>query len=153
MKRYMVAVLVFLVALSMSSTVFAQGQGKAGGHAKTSQYQRLYNPSTVETVSGEVVSIGIFTPAKRKRMGKGVHLELKTDKETIAVHLGPSGYINEQNVKIEKGDRIKVTGSRVIFEGKPAIIAQTIVFGNETLKLRDENGIPLWAGSKRSAKK
>lgn len=151
MKKCMVAALVFLATLTVSSAVFAQDQGKTGeGWGKGSQYQRMYNPSTVETVSGEVVSIGTFTPAKGK--GRGVHLELKTDKETISVHLGPAWYIDEQNVKIEKGDKIKVTGSRVTFEGKPVIIAKTVLFGNETIKLRDENGVPLWAGQRRSPK-
>ena len=150
MKKCPVAALAFLVALAVSSAVFAQGQGKAGGWGKDSQYQRMYNPSTVETVSGEVVSVGTFTPTKG--MGKGVHVELKTDKGTISVHLGPAWYVDEQNVKIEKGDKIKVTGSRVTFEGKPALIAQTVEFGKETLKLRDTNGVPMWAGQRRSSK-
>ncbi len=149
MKRCMVAALVFLVGLSMSSAVFAGNRG-GGGWGRNSRYQRLYNSSTVQTMSGEVISIGTFIPVKR--MDKGVQLELKTDKETIPVHLGPSWYVDEQDVQIEKGDKIKVIGSRVTFEGKAIIIAKTIEFGKETLNLRDEKGVPLWAGSKRSTR-
>ena len=69
---------------------------------------------------------------------------LQTDKETIAVHLGPSWYIDKQTPKIETNDTITVTGSRVTVDGKPAIIAAQVKKGNEILKLRDENGIPVW---------
>jgi hypothetical protein len=40
----------------------------------------MYDPKTVETVSGEVVGLDYLTPAKA---GRGIHLLLKTDKETI----------------------------------------------------------------------
>ena len=81
---------------------------------------------------------------KTQQRGHGVHLMLQTDKETIAVHLGPSWYIDKQTPKIETNDTITVTGSRVTVDGKPAIIAAQVKKGNEILKLRDENGIPVW---------
>jgi hypothetical protein len=104
--------------------------------------QRNYDPKTVETIEGKVLSIERTTPAKNQ--GYGVHLMLQTDKETIAVHLGPSRYIDKQTPKIEVNDAITVTGSRIIVGGKPAIIAAQVKKGNDILKLRDENGIPAW---------
>ena len=101
--------------------------------------QRNYNPKTVETVQGKVLSV-----EKMQQRGRGVHLMLQTDKETIAVHLGPSWYIDQQTPKIETNDTITVTGSRVTVDGKPAIIAVQVKKGDEILKLRDENGIPVW---------
>lgn len=41
---------------------------------------------------------------------------------------------------------MEVTGSRVTFDGKPAIIAAEVKKGGETLKLRDEKGRPVWSG-------
>jgi hypothetical protein len=55
--------------------------------------------------------------------------------------------VDEQSVKIAKGDEITVKGSRITFEGKPAIIAQTVTKGGSTLVLRDAAGTPAWAGS------
>ena len=101
--------------------------------------QRNYDPKTVETVQGKVLSV-----EKMQQQGRGVHLTLQTDKETIAVHLGPSRYIDKQTPKIETNNTITVTGSRVTVDGKPAIIAAQVKKGDETLKLRDENGIPVW---------
>ena len=101
--------------------------------------QRNYDPKTVETVQGKALSV-----EKTQQRGHGVHLMLQTDKETIAVHLGPSWYIDKQTPKIETNGTITVTGSRVTVDGKPAIIAAQVKKGNEILKLRDENGIPAW---------
>jgi hypothetical protein len=112
-----------------------------------SSYQRMYNPATVETISGVIESLDKIMPTKG--MSSGIHLVLKTDKESIAVHLGPEWYIERQDVRLEKGDRIEVKGSRITFEGKPVIIAAEIKKGDSVLVLRDSVGVPAWAGWRR----
>jgi hypothetical protein len=114
--------------------------------ASNVEAQRNYDPKTVETIQGNVVSVE-KTPSKGRSYG--VHLTLQTEKETISVHLGPGWYIEKQIPKIEANDTITVTGSRVTVDGKPAIIAAQVKKGNDILKLRDENGIPTWRGSGR----
>jgi len=133
---------------------FAQGgPGKglkwsgSGGWAPGSPYQRLYNPSTVETVTGTVESVDRITPTKG--MSYGVHVLLKTGQETIPVHLGPAWYIERLDTKLEKGDKADVKGSRITFNEKPAIIAAEVKKGQNTLVLRDGSGIPVWAGWRR----
>lgn len=111
----------------------------AGGH-----YSKLYDPKTVETLNGEVLSVAKTTPMKG--MSYGVHLMLKTDKETISVHLGPGWFIENQDVKIEPRDTVEIKGSRITFNGKPAIIAAEVKKKDGVLKLRDETGFPVWAG-------
>jgi hypothetical protein len=108
--------------------------------------QRNYDPKTVETIQGKVLSVE-KTPSKGR--GYGVHLTLQTDKETIPVHLGPDWYIEKQTPKIEANDTITVTGSRVTIDGKPTIIAAQVKKGNEVLKLRDDNGVPAWSRGRR----
>ncbi len=82
-----------------------------------------------------------------------MHLTLKTEKEEIAVSLGPSWYLDKQDVKIAQNDKIEVKGSRVTFKGKPALIAAEVKKGTALLKLRDENGVPLWGGKKEMKEK
>ena len=84
-----------------------------------------------------------------KGMYNGIHLMVKTDKETISVNLGPEWYIERLDTKIEKGDKIEVKGSRVTLSGKPAIIAAEVKKGDSILVLRDSAGIPAWAGWRR----
>jgi hypothetical protein len=107
----------------------------------------MYDPKSVEIISGEVIAVEKITPSAG--MSYGVHATLQTEKETISVHLGPGWYIENQDVKIEPKDRIEVKGSRVTFAGKPAIIAAEVKKGDELLKLRDQGGFPVWAGWRR----
>ena len=97
-----------------------------------------YNRATVETQKGTIADIGTF------RMG-GIHVTLKTAKETIDVHLGPDFFVNEK-IKLAKGDEISVVGSRITWDGKAAIIAKSIAKGGATVQLRNDDGTPLWAG-------
>jgi hypothetical protein len=124
-----------------------KGYRGSGGWGMGSQYQRMYNPATVETISGTVESVNKMIPMKRMR--SGIHLTLKTEKENVDVHLGPEWFIERLDTKIQKGDTIEVKGSRVTIAGKPAIIAAEIKKGDNVLVLRDNNGIPAWAGWRR----
>jgi hypothetical protein len=119
----------------------------SGGWGPGTPYNKMYNPKTVETVSGEVVSVSQITP--NKGMGAGVHMVVKTDNEIISVHLGPSWYLENQDVKIEPKNKVEVKGSKITFQGKPAIIAMEVKKGDEVLKLRDDAGFPVWAGWRR----
>jgi len=104
--------------------------------------ERDYDAKTVETIGGKVLSIEKTTPAKRR--GYWIDLMLQTEKETISVQLGPDWYIDKQTPRIEANDTIMVTGSRVMMDGRPAIVPADITRGNELLELRDDNGIPVW---------
>ena len=138
MRRIRVAVVaISILTLTLAGSVFAQqGMGRKGGKS------RFYNPQTVETIKGQVVSVKNI---KRRRY-QGVHLTVKTDKETITVSLGPKKYLDQQKVTFAPNDTLEITGSRITLGGKPAIIAATVKKGNQVLTLRDANGIPAWAG-------
>lgn len=110
-------------------------------------YGGRYDPQTVETVSGEVVSVD--TVAYGRGSYRGVHLMLSTPKGELSVHLGPSWFVDRQSIKIAPHDRIEVTGSRVTYGGKPALIAAEVRKGDESLRLRTAGGLPLWRGSGR----
>lgn len=119
----------------------------SGGWGPGTPYNKMYDPKAVETISGEVTSIDRITP--NKGMAAGIHMNVKTDKETVSVHLGPSWYLENQDVKIEPKDKVEVKGSKVTFAGKPAILAAEVKKGDEVLKLRDDNGFPVWSGWRR----
>jgi len=143
-----VAISIFGIFLASDS--FAQRGMKwkgSSGWGMGSQYNKMYDPKTVETISGEVTNVNRITPLKG--MSYGVHTVVVTDKEAISVHLGPGWYIENQDIRIEYKDIVQVTGSRVTFEGQPAIIAAEVRKGNDILTLRDENGFPAWSGWRR----
>ncbi len=138
------ALIAFVYGTDASAQMDMQGKG---GWGKGSTHNRMYNPKTVETISGEVVKIDKSTT--KKGMRSGVHLLVKTEKETISVLLGPSRYLDKQDVKIEPKDRLEIKGSRIAFQGEPVLIASEVKKGGELLKLREEDGTPLWSGRKR----
>jgi hypothetical protein len=145
----LLVVTVFVLALFSEHSSAQKMMGKgSGGWGANSAYCRMYDPKTVETVSGTIEKIETITPMKGMSIGK--HLILKTDKETISVHLGPSWYLDAQDTQLVVGDKIEVKGSRIAYEGNPAIVAEEIKKGDEILKLRDENGFPAWAGWRRA---
>ncbi|MFI5394336.1 MAG: DNA-binding protein [Candidatus Binatia bacterium] len=148
MQAKEITALALSITLCAASSSFAQGAmggrpGRGGG---------LYNPKTVETVSGEVVSVEEIHGkgwGGGRGGGYGVHLILKSDQEEIAVHIGPSWYLDKHGLSIAPGNRIEVRGSRITFQGKPAIIAAEVKKGDQSLKLRDDDGLPAWRGQGR----
>lgn len=149
-RKWMSATVVFVLAALMAVPALAgqwRGWRGSGGWGAGGSYQRMYIPATVETVAGQVMSIDKATPMKG--MSYGIHVMLKTDKETIPVHLGPGWYVERLDTKIDRGDSLEVKGSRITYTGKPAIIAAEVKKGDAVLKLRDDNGYPAWAGWRR----
>jgi hypothetical protein len=89
-----------IIALLSATGASAQGRGPnrgSGGWGPRAAYNSKFDPKTVETLSGEVVSVDRITP--EKGMSYGLHLMLKTEKETISVHLGPGWYIERQDAE------------------------------------------------------
>ncbi|HMK55014.1 MAG TPA: hypothetical protein VK448_00070 [Dissulfurispiraceae bacterium] len=145
MTRKSIIICTVIAALLATTAVFAQpwkGFRGSGGWGPGTQYNRMYNPATIETVSGEVTDIKAVVPYKG--MYSGVQVLLKTAEEIVPVHLGPAWYIERLDMKIVKGDTIEVKGSRITFAGKPAIIAAELKKNDQTLTLRDTNGVPVW---------
>lgn len=128
------------LALAVPSLALAQGGPPPG---KGPGASRMFDPSSVVTVTGTVVG---ETRVDRGMGHSGVHLQLKTADGEIPVHLGPDFWVDKQTVKFAKGDEITVKGSKITFEGKPAIIAETATKGSATLVLRSAGGVPVWSG-------
>jgi hypothetical protein len=146
----LVAVLIAFFFLLLPVQGYAQrgtGWRGSGGWGMASQYGRMYDVEFVETITGQVVKVERITPIRG--MSYGVHLVVKTDSETISIHLGPAWYVENQDIKIEPRDKVEIKGSRITLEGKPVIIAAEVRKGESVLKLRDEGGVPVWSGWRR----
>ena len=119
------------------------GKGMYGGKGPQGPSARMFDPKAVETMSGEVVAVESWAPS-RAEAPQMAHLTLKTDKETVRVMLGPSTYLDQQPVKIAKGDRVEVKGFRQTRPRGTMITAQEVKKGDQVLKLRDAQGTPLY---------
>ena len=133
--------LVLILALSMACG--SENQGGVGPGAGVG-YDRMYDPKTVATVSGEVVSVDKITEGGASY---GVSLTLRTGQGSILVYLGPGWFIEKQDLTFASKDQVEITGSQITSQGKPAIIAAQVQKGDKSLKLRDSAGIPAWVGA------
>jgi len=131
------------LSLLMAAAGWAQPGMGAGGGGPRVHYGTMWEPKTVETLSGEVVGVDKYLPG-RGGTSYGLRLSLKTEKETIPVVLGPVSYIEEQRIKFAANDKIGVKGSKMLIQGQPTIIAAEVKKGDQVLKLRNADGVPFW---------
>ncbi len=136
--QILVGLMILCLALSgESSGQPASGEVKGGGPGN------LYNPQSVVTVAGTVVSK--TPPQAKKELPYLVYLNLQTGEGKITIFLGPSLYVNKLPVQIQVLDRIQVTGSQITWEGSPVILAAEVKRGKDIIKLRDPKGVPVWS--------
>lgn len=120
-----------------------RGQGNGwgrrwNGSGGCPMYNGVYDPSTLETISGRVTNI------ERVGAGQGTWLQMQTDRETVTVHLGPAWYLDSQEVGIATNDTVEVTGIRNSWNNETTFVASEIKYADHTLELRDSNGYPMW---------
>lgn len=143
--------LLILFLLGVSAAQSGSGPGQA-----RRMRGPMYNAGTETTVSGTVEDVRQVPRAGRNGMPNcpgcsGVHIVLKTESGGLAVHVGPSAYLESKDFKLAKGDLLTIVGSKVPFQGAEVLIAKEITKGSQVLKLRDSEGFPLWAGFRRGA--
>jgi len=106
------------------------------------QNNYIYDQGTQQTFDGIVTDAKDYSCPVSGTVGS--HITLKGDVSTMEVHLAPATFMKQYEITIHKGDRVTVVGSKITFEGKPALVAKTIVLGRDTYNFRDPKGRPLW---------
>jgi hypothetical protein len=101
-----------------------------------------YAPTSEQTMHGWVVETRDFQCPVTGTVGS--HITVKSEAGSIEVHLAPASFMKQYEINIRKGDNVTVVGSRIMFEGKGALIAKSVAIGNETYNFRDQSGRPLW---------
>lgn len=139
-QHYVSPILALVIGLGTAIVSYAQmPRGPKGAP--------MYNPATEITVKGTVEAVNQMTG----RPGwAGSHLQVKTESETLDVHVGPSWFLSQNNFTFAKGDQIEVTGSKVKYANAGALLAREITKGDQKLTLRNEKGFPVWSRRRRS---
>ena len=125
------------------------GGSMMGGWHHYSPYGQLYFQGKEITLEGEILRIGPVTPMPQ--MMQGIELQLKTEKGQTAIHLGPSWYIEQQDLTLKIGDKVKVSGRSIGAGTETIVLAAQVQKGAEILTLRDKEGFPYWAGMRMRA--
>lgn len=119
-----------------------RGRMGRGGHHRGG---RMFDPKAVTTVQGQIEEVKTNLMPR----GEGVHLTLAVGSEKLEVVVGPKFFLDDQKLKLAKGDKVEVKGSRTTWGDTPVLVAQEIRKGSEVLTLRDAEGFPLWRGQGR----
>ena len=114
-----------------------------------------YDKKQEMTLSGTVEKVFEKTPSTEPNPNSvGWHIWVKSESDLVDVHLGPIWWIKSLAGRIDPGDMIQILGSRE--EANEKLRQQGVTFrlvgivvrkgGEEVLRLRDDQGRPLWAG-------
>lgn len=131
-----------LLCLATASTARSQAGRPGAGRAGTTPASPLYDTATVETFTGRIARID--TVAEGRGPAAGLHLMVESGGRTLPVHVGPTWYAEQQRFRLTVGERVTVRGSRVTWQGAPALIAAEVRRGDAVLPLRDRVGAPRW---------
>jgi hypothetical protein len=102
----------------------------------------VYSASNEQTAQGVVQDVQEFYCPISGDVG--THLMVNTDHGTFQVHIAPSRFLRDKKLSFSKGDQIEVLGSRIIYNGHEALIARTVIRGDQTVAFREPNGQPMW---------
>jgi hypothetical protein len=124
----------------------------------------MFDPNTVTTISGEIVSVDQTKPRRNNQNNnqntnqnnprnnhQGIHLTLKSADQTIDVRVGPAWYLEQENMVLTAGDQVTIKGFPMNKNDQSFFVAQEITKGSQVLVLRDENGLPMWRGQGQKA--
>jgi hypothetical protein len=115
------------VLLALGFTLAAHAFSQPGGHMAVAGSPRV-------TLKGKIAKIQLAH-------GQGMpSLEVSANGATTRIMLGSFRYLLEQNFNPKAGDEVTVKGFKV----NDSIIAVTVEHQGKVLKLRDEQGRPVW---------
>lgn len=106
------------------------------------KYGRLFDPGRIKTIDGKITDVEYLPPLAG--MSVGTELTVESDSRKWPVQLGPLWYLSRQDVAFKKGQEIKVTGSEIVLDKEPLLVATEIQIGKRRLKLREKDGAVVW---------
>jgi len=128
------------------------GETRGGGWGVDTPYGRLYEPAKEQIISGQVVSIE--TSAPMPGMALGMQMLVQTDDgKNTRVQVGPTWYLERQDLDVKENTRVQITGARAEIDGQPVLMAREIQFDGQVITLRDAQGMPMWSSARRAATK
>jgi sporulation protein YlmC with PRC-barrel domain len=128
------------------------GETRGGGWGVDTPYGRLYDPAKEQIISGQVVSIE--TSAPMPGMAPGMQMLVQTDDgKNTRVQVGPTWYLERQDLDVKENTRVQITGAQAEIDGQPVLLAREVQFDGQLLTLRDMQGMPMWSSVRRAATK
>jgi hypothetical protein len=75
------------------------------------------------------------------------------DGQSTRVQVGPTWYLERQDLSIQENTHVQVTGARAEIDGQPVLMAREVQFDGQVVTLRDAQGMPMWSSLQGAAAK
>ena len=108
-------------------------------------YNKHYNVKEYEKLRAWVVRVKEVIPMPG--MSPATAMEVREGDEIIEVHICPTWYKQPQDIRVKKGDRIKIRGAWAYIDGKDVFMASKVKKDPdfEIIKVRlSKDGTPFW---------
>jgi hypothetical protein len=135
-----------LISLALSALLLAAPAIAGDGWERDSAYGKSFNPQSIITVTGKVVSVNHNT-RPLPGMGAGVSSVVQTaDGKTYDVQIGPAWFTEFYHARwnLQPGDTVTVIGSQTTIGGKPVVMLITGEKGELKMTVRGQTGTPIW---------
>jgi len=143
MKRSLV--LSLTLAFLLAGAALA-ASGPLDGWQSDSPYNRLFNPKTVQTLQGTVLSIDRdLHPLPGMASGFGAVIQTE-DGRKVHLHIGPTWFTQNfrDDWRVQVGDRVEVRGSVVTLQGNTVMMVNWGRKGEHVMTVRTPEGRPVW---------
>ncbi len=103
--------------------------------------------NSIDNFQGTVKSI------ERDRHPDGrifIQIVLETKEGEKNIHVGLASYVDRSNLRLQPGDKIKVTGYSIKVNGEEVITAKEINKNGKVLRLLNDKRQPLWGNDNRN---
>lgn len=141
-----------LTTLVLTTVIFGFGNIQAGdkhddmqGWEKDSPYNQLYDVREFEKIRAWVVRVKEVVPMPG--MSPATAIEVREGPEVFDVHLCPTWYRKPSEIRLTKGDRVKIKGAWAEVDGKEVFMASKVKQDPDTtiIKVRlTKDGTPFW---------
>lgn len=131
--------LVFLASLALAQSPYP-------GWEKGGEYDSNYKVSEYDSFKGKITDILTITPLPGMHPGIGLMIHDR-EGEDIVVHLGPKGFLDPNNLRLRKGDSVKVKGVWAEIDGREIFMASKVKRSeyDEVKVRRTRDGMPFWS--------
>jgi hypothetical protein len=101
-----------------------------------------YNQQSVEVLKGHVVSVQKYTLVNKPV--PYIQFLFSANGMEYTVEVGPAWYVTAQGLILIPNEEVEVMGSLISVNGQKVILASQLRQEGGELKLRREDGTPLW---------
>ena len=137
-----------LVSISIAfgiSYAAAEDNRDMQGWELDSPYNKLYDVREFEKIRAWVIRVKEVVPMPG--MSPATALDVREGSDVFEVHLCPTWYRKPSEIRLKKGDRIKLKGAWAEVNGKEVFMASKVKIDpdNEIIKVRlTKDGTPFW---------